>query len=178
MDKEAKKVVKGLQSAKKNLPPLLRRKLALNPSVIKRHNNENIKAKWTKAWRKSLRGHNMALINKTTLSNKFLSTISRADISCRSASLITQLLTEHVPLNSYLEKFKQVDNARCPACGAARESVSHFLLHCLGYAHKRWTLGQWARKKSKSLSKGSLLSNQDLIKPLANYLKASHRFKN
>ena len=176
-DREAKRAAGGLQSDKECLPPFLRRNLALNPSAIKQQHNDNTKAKWTKTWRKSPRGRNLAKIDKSTPSAKFLGAISSAEISRRSASLITQLLIEHIPLNSYLEKFKKVDNARCPACGETRESVSHFLLHCPGYAHERWILDQRVRKKNKSLSKESLLGTPELIKPLANFIKASHRFK-
>ena len=34
-----------------------------------------------------------------------------------------QLRVLHVPLNEYLERFKRLDNARCPVCGEDSEDV-------------------------------------------------------
>jgi hypothetical protein len=75
-----------------------------------------------------------------------------------------------------LYKFKLIDKLQCLACRDSKEDVDHFLLKCLAYAHKRWALSQSAKKKKKLLTIEMLFSNQDLMIPLANFVKATHRF--
>jgi len=54
----------------------------------------------------------------------FLYLTSSTDISRSLASLTTQLLTEHTPLNTYLQRFKLVDSSRYPACLTAPETAT------------------------------------------------------
>ena len=49
---------------------------------------------------------------------------------------IARLRTGHCSLNTYLERFNIVDDAICPGCGDAKETVKHFLLVCQKY--ERW----------------------------------------
>jgi len=94
----------------------------------------------------------------------------------KSASLVTQLLTTHIPLNEYLKRIKKVDSVRCPSCGASPETVRDFLLECPGYAFERWTLENRLKKKRKTLTLETLLGDADLMIPLANFIEATHRF--
>ena len=50
---------------------------------------------------------------------------------------IARLRTGHCSLNSYLERFNITDNATCPGCGDATETVQHFLLVCEKYERLR-----------------------------------------
>jgi len=118
----------------------------------------------------------MLKIDVSTLSPKFLHAISHFNLSCKAASLITQLLTTHIPLNGYLKWIKKVDSARCPSCGTSPKTVRHFLLECPGYTFERWTLENRLKKKQKTLTIENLLGDADLMLPLANYLEATHRF--
>jgi len=118
----------------------------------------------------------MMKIDKNTPSVRFLQSISNANISRRLASLVTQLLIEHIPLNSYLKRINKVDKANCPACGASYETVKHFLLECLGYAHKRWALKKRLHKRNKALTLENLLGDAESTIPLTNYINASLRF--
>ncbi|KIJ25198.1 hypothetical protein M422DRAFT_108546, partial [Sphaerobolus stellatus SS14] len=58
------------------------------------------------------------------------------DLPRRSCSIITQLRTGFIGLNSYLYKVKAVDSPKCPHCQVT-ESVTHFLLHCRRYIQQR-----------------------------------------
>lgn len=98
-----------------------------------------------------------------------------ANISRRSASLITQLFIGHVPLNKFLKTINKVDSARCPACGAATETVTHFLLVCPGYAYERCILGKRLSGRNKALTLRNLLGDDEATVPLANYIRATHR---
>jgi len=175
-DKEAKRAAEGHTSEANLLPSYLKRTLAINISAVKQKHNLELKQRWTNEWRSSYRGKEMLKIDDSTPSPRFLYAISHSDLSRKAASLITQLLTTHIPLNSFLKRIKKVDSARCPACGTNPETVRHFLLECPGYAFERWMLENWLRKKRKALTLENLLGDADIMVPLANYLEATHRF--
>ena len=118
----------------------------------------------------------MAKTDKNTPSAHFLRTISNANISRRSASLVTQLQIGHIPLNGYLKKINKVDQANCPACGTDYESVRHFLLDCPGYAHERWLLEKRLKRRNKNLTMENLLGDAEATIPLTNYIYTSYRF--
>ena len=175
-DKEAKKAATGHTSDKNLLPTYLKRPLLINPSAVMQQKNTEIKQRWNKTWKESIRGRRLAKLGYKAPSTSFIRTISRANISRRSASLVTQLLLNHIPLNEYLYRFKTVDSARCPACGAATESVRHFLLECPIYAHERWILEKGLRKSNKALMLRNLLGDAETISLLITYISATHRF--
>lgn len=112
---------------------MLGRALIMNPSTIKQKHNPDLKQKWRSEWRSSRRGKGIAAIDKNTPSVHFLQSVSKANIPCRSASLITHLLTVHIPLNNYLKRVNRMNNARCPTRGAGSETIRHFLLVYPGY---------------------------------------------
>ena len=175
-DKEAKRAAQGLSSNKSNLPKYLRRPLTINPSAVQQNFDVKTKQEWKDIWRSSERGQKITKIDKNSPSVHLLRTISKADLSRRSASLITQLRLQHIPLNAYLKRFNLVDSARCPACGADVETVSHFLLQCPSYAHERWALERSLRKRKKEFTLENLLGDPEAIIPLNNFIDASLRF--
>jgi len=79
----------------------------------------------------------------------------------------------HAPLNSYLYKFKWVDNPSCLAYGEREETIEHYLLHCPAYAHERWVMEKSLKRK---LDMKTLLGNPKVMLVLKNYIKATHRF--
>jgi len=176
VDWEAKKAVEGFTSDLLRLPSYLRKPLLTNPSAVKRAHNDCLKYKWTTTWQKSDKGCKMHQIDSSTLSNKFLNTISSDKITCSTASLISQLRLTHAPLNSYLKRFKRTDSARCPACGADKETIEHFLLFCPVYAHERWALACQVKKQRKTISIVSLLGDPKLVTPLGNFINTTQRF--
>ena len=176
IDWEAKKAAEGSTSDPTLLPPYLRKPLLTNPSAVKRAHNDQLKFKWTTTWHKSKRGCIMLKSDNSTPSNKFLKAISLTKITCSTTSLISQLRLTHIPLNSYLKRFKRADNARCPACGADEETIGHFLLFCPAYAHERWALAQQVKKKKKLLTIKTLLEDPNLVTLLGNYINAMQCF--
>jgi len=169
-------VAEGFTSDPTLLPSYLRKLLPTNPSAVKRAHSDQLKFKWTTTWRKSKRGRKMHQTNSSTPSNKFLKAISATSITHSTASLISQLRLTHIPLNSYLKQFKRADNARYPACRADEETIEHFLLFCLNYAHERWALACQVKKKKKPLNIETLLGDPNLVIPLGNFINATHQF--
>jgi len=88
-----------------------------------------------------------------------------------------QLRLQHIPLNSYLHKFRRADKANCQACGHEREVILHFLLHCTKDAFERCALAEQAKKRQKELTLGMLLDDPEMALPLANDVDETGRFK-
>jgi len=176
-DKEAKKAARGMTSDKNLLPPYLRRDLLTNPSAVIQHKNSEIKQKWNKKWKESKRARNLAKLGYNAPTINLVRIISNANIPRRSASLVMQLLLNHIPLNSYLHRFKTIDSARCPACGAVPETARHFLMECPIYAHERWILEKGLKKNRKALMMRNLLGDAESIGLLITYIGATHRFQ-
>ena len=175
IDEEAKKAAKGQSSPPSSLPCLLRQKLKISTAALKQSHNKDVKARWRNKWAKSLRGKRDHQIDSSSPSPLFIKCISNPKLPRQAASLISQLRIAHIPLNSYLHKFKCVDSTRCPACGAAKETVQHFLLSCPGYAHERWALEKAIKCKPNMKT---LLGEQESALALKNYVYATHRFDN
>ena len=137
VDSEAKKAVSGKNSNIKHLPTYLRKPLLINPIVLKRTYTDTLKKSWKTNWRTLARGKKVLHTDDSTPSSRFLNTISNPNLSQNEASKIAQLCLCHIPLNEYLFRFKRMEKANCPACGADAESITYFLLNCPMYAHER-----------------------------------------
>jgi ribonuclease HI len=172
-DREAKIAAAGHTSEKSHLPPLLRRKLTINPTALIRKYNKDAKEKWKTKWKSSLRGKKLAELDTTTPSDTLLKIISNRKLTRKESSLLTQICIGHIPLNGYLYKIKRVDNPRCPACGAAVETVHHFLFTCRSYAYMRWPLEQ---RSKGPLTLKRIFSDHKLTRQLVNYIDATERF--
>ena len=172
-DKEAKAAAGGKTSDNNLLPPLLRRNLTINPAALLHQHNKMIKEKWKANWRNSPRGVKMAELDDTTPSNNFLNSISYSKLTRKAASTLTQICIGHIPLNGYLHKIGRVDSPRCPACGAAVETIQHFLFTCHSYVYMRWPLVQ---KCKGTLSLKKILSDTKLTECLLQYIEETERF--
>ena len=138
--------------------------------------HKKINEEWKKEWESSERYTRLPTPDTVPpASKKFLTLTNNDDISRKRASLLFQLRVGHAPLNSYLHRFKKVDSARCPACGAQKETVEHFILKCPKFDHERWPLLQKIKDHTPRLEK--ILADQKLIAPLFNYIDATERLK-
>ena len=172
----AKEAANGVSSAREDLPACLRKKIGYSLSAARQAHYEKLKRRWIANWSDSpryFRSQYQDLL--TPYSQKFLKSISKAEISRKSASLIFQLRVGHAPVNQYLHRFKKVDSPRCPACRHLKETVEHFILQCPKYAHKRWSLLRNAGSRHPKLTR--ILSSSKLVLPLANYIEATGRFE-
>ena len=174
VDGEAKKVAEGLSSDKKDLPPLLRKPLKHNKVALRQHRRDILKARWKKEWETSTRANKFKALDLIAPSDKFLKLISDDNLSRNDASRIFQLRTGHVPLNAYLERFKRVDGASCPACGHPKEDAQHYLFDCPAYGHERWALLQQCKTREPKMK--DILNSAEMAVPLANFIQATGRF--
>lgn len=92
----------------------------------------------------------------------------------QNRAILTQLRTEHIPLNAYLHRFKRNESPLCDKCGRENETVEHYLLWCRAYATQRrrmsWKIG-W-----RCLTKTSILATEKGWTALFAYINETGRF--
>ena len=175
-DNAAKQAAEGSSSDNNDLPQYLRKTLGYSLSATRQSHNEKLKLQWIATWSKSPRYRRISYPDLLTpYSQKFLKYISSEGVSRTAASRVFQLRVGHAPLNLYLHRFKKVNSAQCPACGHPTETVEHYLVQCLKYAHERWPLLSKMRGNPPRLEK--ILSDTELLAPLINFIEATERFK-
>ncbi|KAF9555949.1 hypothetical protein CPC08DRAFT_614844, partial [Agrocybe pediades] len=101
-------------------------------------------------------------------------------LSRAQASLLMQIRTNHIALNSYLHRFGRSDTPRCETChengrGNREETLKHYLFECATY---RWERGELDRKLGRdSRNLKTLLSTNKGIKALLKYIGQTGRIK-
>ena len=178
VDEEAKRAAQGESSPDEELPPILRKRLPVSASALKQEFAETQKARWLEAWTTSPRFARFQHIDSAFPFNKFRKTISV--LSRSQSSLLIQLRTGHIPLNSYLHCIKKSDTRRCANCWDARrgsiiETVIHYLFECQAYAEERFDLDKALGRYSRDLK--GILASLDKIKELLKYVGRTGRFK-
>jgi ribonuclease HI/endonuclease/exonuclease/phosphatase family metal-dependent hydrolase len=174
VDKGAKKAAEGRGSNKRRLPGFLAdRALPSNVSAMRQAHTEELVKEWKRRWSKSRRHQRLSNIDSDIPSKK--STGKLTNFSKGLTSLVVQLRTGHVPLNSYLFRISKSDTDTCPSCQDAPETVHHYLFDCVSYGrerHKRYTV---LRRDSDSLS--FLLNDPRGIRELGIYVNRTRRFR-
>ena len=87
--------------------------------------------------------------------------------------LISRLRTGHCHLNEYLHRFNIIEIPECE-CGAAKETVDHFLLNCELYDEERDVLRR--RVGSHGMTMSALLGDSHIIKETVEYIEKTGRF--
>jgi len=143
VDEEAKRAAQGDSSPPEELPPALQKRLPTSASAVKQKFTDKLKVRWAETWKTSPRYARFQHINTDFPFNKFRK-INNA-LSRPQASLLTQLQTGHVPLNSYLYRIKKSGTRRCESCWAVGqietvETVVHYLFECQAYTAERYDM--------------------------------------
>ena len=175
VDEEAKAAADGKTSDTAQLPNILRKPLKGSRSAERQQLNGRVKEEWVKSRRTSPRNNKMEHIDPSLPSHKFIEPISNPDIHRESTSKIFQLRTGHIPLNTYLHRFKIAESAQCPACGAPKETPQHFVLECPAYAQERRKMLKPKRGRSE-LKYAEIVGRKDEAVALAHYILDTRRF--
>lgn len=106
---------------------------------------------------------------------KIVNTLTRAQ-----ASILIQLRTQHIPLNTYLHKIGKAENSRCEACWqrseqTTDETVRHFLFECPEYAAERSRLQTKLGRDARDLK--TILKNKEKTKELIRYIARTKRLQ-
>ena len=103
----------------------------------------------------------MAAVDSTLPSKTYDKLIS--PLSRRHASLLFQLRTNHVPLQTYLAHIGKATVGTCPTCHTTPETVAHFLLVCPTYSLHRALHFRSLGYSGRTLP--TLLNSADAIRP-------------
>ncbi|KIN94669.1 hypothetical protein M404DRAFT_83027, partial [Pisolithus tinctorius Marx 270] len=175
-DREAKIAAKGTHSNSPtgNLPPTLKEQLPLSVSALKQAYNTKLKAIWNKTWKRSPRYSRLASIDPLLPGNSFVKLT--ASLPKKQTSLLIQLRTGHVPLNSHLHRFKRSDSPACTQCkGNYLENVHHYLFQCTRYNRERHVLQNALGRDATS--KAFLLSNAKARPHLLKFIATTRRLQ-
>ncbi|KZT66289.1 hypothetical protein DAEQUDRAFT_675233 [Daedalea quercina L-15889] len=91
-------------------------------------------------------------------------------------SLLTQLRTEHVPLQVHLHRISKADSPRCPTCDYAKETVYHYLLDCPTYDQQRARMAFKLGPAAHSVQ--TLLTDPKALPHLFRFIHDTRRFDN
>ena len=174
-DEAAKSAASGYTSNARDLPTFLRRKpLPVSISATRQLLKKKIKTRWQTEWKTSKRHTASDKIDPLLPSDNFLHIINQ--LRRNQASLLIQLRTGHVPLNTVLHRMKKLDTPECPHCkNGIRETIPHFLLTCPHYATARRLLRSKLKRDAPSIP--FLLGTRKGIPHLLRYVSNSNRLK-
>src|SRR5438045_8867505 len=101
----------------------------IHQAIEREQQNQWVNGKETAAHLRNITKRN--LVKRTKPSSQIYRQLSKR----KHIAWIARLRTGHCSLSSYLERFKIIDDAICPGCGDAKETVQHFLRsrHCARY---------------------------------------------
>ena len=150
-DELAKEAAKGASSDKKRLPTIFRKCLPTSTSATRQRLKAKVNEQWKDSWKSSPRFRKLAKIDGPMPAKTYARLI--APLNRTQASTLTQLRTNHYPLNSYLHRIKRSDHASCDACADdnAIEDIAHFLFTCPAYRHARLKLARATKRDANHL---------------------------
>ena len=85
----------------------------------------NLQEEWLNSWATGTTARNVYRYMNGPRPRDDLNKLPR-----REQSIIFQLRTGHIPLNSYLHRIKPLHPSACPLCDAPEETVEHLLFEC------------------------------------------------
>lgn len=172
-DKEAKLAAAGNMSPIENLPPLLRGEpLPYSAGAPKKSYMDDLQAEAAAHWSISPRKVTFDIIDPKYPFDGFCKIQNK--LTRANASLLMQLRTGHIPLNSYLARFGAADSSRCATCWMAtqtiiEETTRHFLYECPTYNWERAEMDQAVGRDSRNMK--ALLSNERNVNILLKYIR-------
>ena len=178
VDEEVKRAAQGESSSLEELPTILRKHLPTSASVAKQEFAETQKARWLETWKTLPCFARFQHIDTSFPFNKFRKISSV--LSRSQSSLLIQLRTGHIPLNSYLHHIKKSATRHCTNCWDAShrsiiETVIHYLFECQTYATEHYDMDRALGHHSRDLK--GILGRLDRIKELLKYVGRTARFK-
>ena len=177
-DLEAKRAAKGRTTPSTDLPPQIEQaKLPISTKALKDTHLKSLHEEAAKRWNQSHRKERFERdVDDTYPYLKFRA--QQTKLSRAQASLLMQIRTSHIPLNSYLHRFGRSETPRCQTChennrGNREETLKHYLFKCPTYRWERSEMDRKLGRDSRNLK--ALLSNTKGIKTLLKYIGQTGR---
>jgi len=169
-DKQAKLAAEFSSSSNDLLPSFLCRKLPDSLSAVKQQIDNDTKHETKTWWKKSKCYKWIKFINSSFPSSKYIQATS--GLNCRQTSVLTQLRTGHIPLNSHLFHINKSESPHCNHCPNMVEDVAHLLFHCNKYMIQRHRLVM--ATKRKAFNSNHILTNLAAIRHMINFVNSTH----
>jgi hypothetical protein len=171
-DKEARLAAKGEQYAHDLIPPgLAQYRRIITRHLVKARTKEENRAYALENWTSSPAG--TKLLGRYPSVDPSLFIKNTAHLNRGQTTLLFRLVTGHVQLQKHLHTLRLVDSPTCEACGEAKESVSHFVLHCPKYMGIRQHI--LTTKGGQYLSLSYLFSSRSGLNALLEYVRRTRR---
>ena len=171
-DRAAKEAARGATSPDRDLPAALTAPFPRSSTAIWTAYKEGMDKKWMAAFAKTPRGVRLLRFDRNFHPRRYYKLAKGLHRS--HTSIINQLRSGHVALNTYLHRIKRRDDPFCEHCPQTKETVRHYVLECPARREARRTtldpLGRYARDLSH------LLSTTSGTTALRKFISASGRF--
>jgi hypothetical protein len=171
-DEAARRAAEGDTTATRRLSRLLRDDLPHSKSAARQTDRRNIKEMAIAVWKHSTYARIDYLVPGLPRRNYFTAI---AKLSRKHTSIITQLITGHIPLAKHLHRINKADSPLCPCCHEHEETVSHFILHCPTHRTARATLFEGMPYTERNLPQ--LLSTDEARSRLLNFIAHTTRLR-
>ena len=172
VDVEAKKAAVGAHHNINSNFGILKRPLPVSRSAHRQILRDEITAKYQREFRLSDKYQRFIRVDPSMPSNRYRKLIT--ELPRRFVSILTQLRTNHIPLQAYLHRFKLANSPLCPHCEEAPETVTHFIMFCPKFAiHRRQLRRRLGPRGNLDLS---ILGNSKHLPDLFRFVKATDRF--
>jgi ribonuclease HI len=179
VDMLAKEAAEGKGSRCADLPHILRRKIPTSASASKQEYLEQLKLRWKEDWTLSPRRERIGRIDEAYPFEGYRK--RQNQLSRQHASLLVQVRSGHIPLNSYLHRINRAESPNCEACQAEPgdetpvENTRHFIYDCVAYTNQRNILFREIGASNVVLKDVMLKTSH--MKALAQYIQQTGRFK-
>lgn len=137
-----------------------------------------LKEEWNTSWILSPRKARLEKLDEDfpfEKHRKLLDNLTRVQ-----SSLLFQIRSNHLPLNSYLHRIGKAPSERCAQCwrryrNEVTETVIHYLFECSSFDYERHDLDSALGSSSRDLK--AILSDLDKIRALLRFIGRTKRFK-
>ena len=149
VDSTAKSAMGGELSVASLLPPMLTSLLPVSIMAHKQAFAISLHEQWGETWKQLPQYPRLSKINHFFPSSKYRKLTH--ELSQAQSSIIIQLRSGHMPLNTYLHRISKLDQPTCTHCRTGEETMHHYLFNCGVWKHEHWLMGHSLGRASKSL---------------------------
>jgi len=172
-DREAKKVTEGQHVNRRANFGMLTKELPASKSATLQKFKRQAKERNQRTFRNLARYERISKIEPQAPSPAFRQ-LSRK-LTRGQTSIIAQMRTGHIPLKSYLHRFKLAESPLCQSCGIEPETVTHYLKTCSAYEKERREL---RRELGREVEVGlELLGEEKNVRKVLRYIARTGRFQ-
>jgi ribonuclease HI len=172
-DKAAREAAEGNTTTMRHLPRLLKDGLPHSRSAARQTDRQSSKEMAAALWKRSTRYERINYLVPDLPRQSYFTAIAK--LSRKHTSIITQIITGHIPLARHLHRINKADSPICPCCHEHEETVAHFVLHCPTHRTARTTLFEGMPRSDRNLP--HLLSTKEARAHLLNFIARTTRLR-